>query len=86
MGSSKTLLRDVFGFKEFRPGQGEIIGYRQQDICETRTIMTEQTVEEITGYRNTIEIDNKIIMLESAHRLTPSERVEITRQVTYSLR
>jgi len=25
MGSSKTLLRDVFGFKEFRPGQGEII-------------------------------------------------------------
>ena len=25
MGSAKSLLRDVFGFKEFRPGQVEII-------------------------------------------------------------
>ena len=48
--------------------------------------MTEQTIEEITGYRNIIEIDNKIIMLESARPLAPNERVEITRQVTYSLR
>jgi len=26
MESAKTLSSDVFGFKEFRPGQGEIIG------------------------------------------------------------
>ena len=25
MESAKTLLRDVFGFKKFRPGQREII-------------------------------------------------------------
>ena len=25
MGNAKSLLRDVFGFKEFRPGQVEII-------------------------------------------------------------
>jgi hypothetical protein len=48
--------------------------------------MTEQTVEEVVGYRNMIEVDNKIVSLESAAPLSPNQRVEITRQITYSLR
>ena len=87
-GAAGTVAGAILGREHAKntSGQGEVIGYRQQNICDTRTIMTEQTVEEITGYRNTIEIDNKIIMLESARPLAPSQRVEITRQVTYSLR
>jgi len=87
-GAAGTVAGAILGREHAKntAGQGEVVGYRQQNICETRTIMTEQTIEEITGYRNSIEIDNKIIMLESARPLAPNERVEITRQVTYSLR
>ncbi len=87
-GAAGTVAGAILGREHAKnnTGNGEVIGYRQQNICETRTIMTEQTIQEITGYRNTIEIDNKIIMLESAHPLASNQRVEITRQVTYSLR
>lgn len=87
-GAAGTVAGAILGREHAKnsTGKGEIVGYRQQNVCETRTIMTEQTVEEITGYRNTIEIDNKIIMLESARPLAPNERVEIMRQITYTLR
>ncbi len=87
-GAAGTVAGAILGREHAKNAtpKGEIIGYRQQNVCETRTIMTEQTIEEITGYRNTIEIDNKIIMLESAGPLVPNARIEITRQVTYSLR
>lgn len=87
-GAAGTVAGAILGREHAKnsTGKGEIVGYRQQNVCETRTIMTEQTVEEITGYRNTIEIDNKIIMLESERPLAPNERVEIMRQITYSLR
>jgi membrane protein implicated in regulation of membrane protease activity len=48
--------------------------------------MTEQTVEEITGYRVRIEVDGKIISLESKRPRNMGERVEINRKTTYSLR
>ena len=87
-GAAGTVAGAILGREHAKnsTGKGEIVGYRQQNVCETRTIMTEKTVEEITGYRNTIEIDNKIIMLESEHPLAPNERVEIMRHITYSLR
>ena len=87
-GAAGTVAGAILGREHAKntAEQGKVVGYRQQNICETQTIMTDQTIEEITGYKNTIEIDNKIIMLESSRPLTPNERVEITRQVTYSLR
>lgn len=66
--------------------QGEIVGYRQQEICETRTVIVEENIEKVTGYRNRIEVDNKIITLETARPLALNERVEIERQVTYTIR
>ena len=69
------------------PGGGQqILGYRQQEVCNIRTVMTEQTVEEITGYRVRIEVDGKIISLESKRPRNMGERVEIKRKTTYSLR
>jgi uncharacterized protein YcfJ len=86
-GAAGTVAGAILGREHAKKSQkGEIIGYKQQNICEVRTIMTEQTVEEVVGYRNMIEVDNKIISLESAAPLSPNQRVEITRQITYSLR
>jgi len=48
--------------------------------------MMEQTVEEITGYRLRVEVDGKIISLESQNPRAVGERIEINRRTTYSLR
>lgn len=72
--------------KKNQGGGQQIIGYRQQEVCNIRTVMTEQTVEEITGYRVRIEVDGKIISLESKRPRNLGERVEINRKTTYSLR
>lgn len=86
-GAAGTVAGAILGREHAKKTQkGEIVGYKQQNICETQTVMTEQTVEEITGYRNTIEVDNKIITIETASPLNLNDRIEINRQITYSLR
>ena len=72
--------------KKKNQGGQQIIGYRQQEFCNVRTVMIEETIQEITGYRTRIEVDNRIITVETNNSLSPNERVELTRQTTYSLR
>ncbi|MEC8673452.1 MAG: glycine zipper 2TM domain-containing protein [Pseudomonadota bacterium] len=72
--------------KKKNQGGQQIIGYRQQEVCNVRTVMIEETIQEITGYRTRIEVDNRIITVETNNSLSPNERVELTRQTTYSLR
>ena len=48
--------------------------------------MLEENISEITGYRNHIELDGKIIKLESKSPLAVGSRVEVVRQISYSLR
>ncbi len=86
-GAAGTVAGAILGREHAKNNQkGKIIGYKQQDICETRTIMTERTIQEITGYRLTVEVDNKIVTLESAAPIGINQRVEISRQTNYSLR
>ena len=72
--------------KKKNQGGQQIIGYRQQEVCNVRTVMIEETIQEISGYRTRIEVDNRIITVETSNPLSPNERVELTRQTTYSLR
>ena len=67
-------------------GGQQIVGYRQQEVCNIRKVMTEETIEEVTGYRTRIEVDNRIITVETQNPLAANERVEISRKTTYSLR
>ena len=64
----------------------QIVGYRDQQVCNVRTVMIEETIQEITGYRHRIEVDNKIITIETSTPLGANERVEISRTTTYALR
>lgn len=87
-GAAGAVVGAILGrehAKKNKQGQ-QIVGYRQQEVCNIRKVMLEETVEEITGYRNRIEIDGKIITLESATPFASNERVEINRRTTYSLR
>ena len=73
--------------KKKNQGSGQqIVGYRQQEVCNVRTVMIEETIQEITGYRTRIEVDNRIITVETSNPLSANERVELTRQTTYTLR
>ena len=88
-GAAGAVVGALLGREHAKKNQGggqQIIGYRQQEVCNIRTVMTEQTVEEITGYRVRIEVDGKIISLESKLPRNLGERVEINRKTTYSLR
>ena len=71
--------------KKQQAGQ-QIVGYRQQEVCNIRKVMIEETIEEVTGYRTRIEVDNRIITVETQNPLAVNERVEISRKTTYTLR
>ena len=82
-----ALLGREHAKKKNQDGGGQqIIGYRQQQVCNVRTVMIEETIQEITGYRSRIEVDNRIITFETSNPLSANERVELTRQTSYSLR
>jgi len=48
--------------------------------------MLEETVNEITGYRNHIDVGGEIIKVQTQTPLTVGSRVEIRRSTSYSLR
>ena len=87
-GAAGAVVGAVLGREHAKNNQGgeTVVGYRQEEVCSIRTVMMEQQIEEITGYRVRIEVDNKIISLETQENFTLGNRVEITRQTTYSLR
>ena len=72
--------------KKNQQGGQQIVGYRQQEVCNIRKVMIEETIEEVTGYRTQIEVDNRIITVETQNPLAVNERVEISRKTTYTLR
>ena len=88
-GAAGAVVGAILGrehAKKNKSGGQQIVGYRQQEVCNIRKVMIEETVEEISGYRHRIEVDNRIVTFESKKPLMEGERVEITRKTTYSLR
>jgi uncharacterized protein YcfJ len=65
---------------------GEIVGYRQQESCETKRVILEEVRSKITGYRVQVEADGLILNLETSSPLGLNDRVELRKQVSYSLR
>ena len=81
-----ALLGREHAKKKNQQGGQQIVGYRQQEVCNIRKVMIEETIEEVTGYRTRIEVDNRIITVETQYPLAVNERVEISRKTTYTLR
>jgi hypothetical protein len=88
-GAAGAVVGAILGrehAKKNKSGGQRVIGYRQQEVCNIRKVMIEETVEEVTGYRHRIEVDSRIITIESNTPLADGERIEITRKTSYSLR
>ena len=81
-----ALLGREHAKKKNQQGGQQIVGYRQQEVCNIRKVMIEETIEEVTGYRTRLEVDNRIITVETQNPLAVNERVEISRKTTYTLR
>ena len=86
-GAAGTVAGAILG-REHAKNQknSRIVGYKQQESCTVTTVMLEENVSEINGYRNHIELDGKIIKLESKSPLAVGSRVEVVRRISYSLR
>ena len=88
-GAAGAVVGAILGrehAKKNQSGGQKVVGYRQQEVCNVRKVMLEETVEEITVYRHRIEVDSRIITVETNTPLVDGERVEITRRTTYTLR
>jgi uncharacterized protein YcfJ len=87
-GAAGTVAGALIGreHSKNRNGSGRIVGYKQQEVCSTSTVMLEETVNEITGYRNHIDVGGEIIKVQTKTPLTVGSRVEIRRSTSYSLR
>ena len=87
-GAAGTVAGALIGREHSKNKQknSRIVGYKQQETCSVNTVMLEENISEITGYRNHIEVDGKIVKMESKSPLTVGSRVEVVRRVSYSLR
>ena len=64
---------------------GEIVGYRQQEVCKIRQVVREERIEEITGYRPGIDIDGQFVSLKSKRSYDNGDEINIRMQTTYSI-
>ena len=87
-GAAGTVAGALIGREHSKNKQknSRIVGYKQQETCSVTTVMLEENISEITGYRNHIEVDDKVVKLESKSPLTVGSRVEVVRRMSYSLR
>ena len=64
---------------------GNVVGYRQQEVCQTNRVIHEEVVEKIVGYRIKVEADGRILSLNSSKPMNVGERVEVNKKVSYAL-
>lgn len=64
---------------------GKIVGYRQAETCRIEKRVREERIEEVTGYRLTINVDGEIVTLKSSSSYDRGDEIKIRRKTTYSL-
>ena len=64
---------------------GKVIGYRQEETCRIEKRVREERIEEVTGYRLTINVDGEIVTLKSSSSYDQGDGIKIRRKTTYSL-
>ena len=69
-----------------KKGSKEIVGYRREEVCKIQRIVLEETIERIDGYRIEVEVDNRIVTLESQKDYENGQRIELSKRTTYSLK
>ena len=70
-GAAGTVAGALIGREHAKnnPENSRIVGYRQQEVCSTNTVMREERINEVTGYRNHIEVDGQVIEIQTRNPL-----------------
>ena len=63
----------------------EIVGYNRTRSCKNVKTVTQQTIQEVIGYRLTINVDGKIIDINSQTKYLPGSQITVTKSVNYSV-
>ena len=63
----------------------EIVGYNRTRSCENVKTVTQQTIQEVIGYRLTINVDGKIIDINTQTKYLPGSQISVTKTVNYSV-
>jgi len=63
----------------------KIVGYRQEEVCTIEKSVREERIEEVTGYRLTVDVDDEIVTLKSSQRYDVGDLINIRTRTTYSL-
>ena len=85
-GAAGAVAGALLGREAAKNNKGnKVVGYRREEVCQINRVILEETIERIDGYRLEVEIDNRIVTLETKREYEKGQRVEINKRITYSL-
>ena len=85
-GAAGAVAGALLGHEASKKGSKEIVGYRREEVCKIQRVVLEETIERIDGYRIEVEVDNRIVTLESQKDYENGQRIELSKRTTYSLK
>jgi len=85
-GAAGAVAGALLGREQSKKNKGKIVGYEQQTVCSENQILVSETIERVTGYRLKIEADDRILQVEVPDNRKVGERVELRKEISYSLR
>ena len=59
--------------------------FEEKEICRIQKTLHTETIEKVSGYRLTIEIDGELISINSNRSYRPGEIISIRKEVNYSI-
>ena len=63
----------------------EIIGYNRTQSCENVRTVSQQTIQEVIGYRIKVNVEGKNIDIDSQTKYLPGSMITVTKTVNYAL-
>jgi uncharacterized protein YcfJ len=87
-GAAGTVAGAIIGkttADEANKKSQEIVGYNRTRSCENVKTVTHQTIQEVIGYRLTINVDGKIIDIDTQTKYLPGSQISVTKTVNYSV-
>ena len=63
----------------------EIVGYNRTRACKNVKTVTQQTIQEVIGYRLTINVDGNIIDINTQTKYLPGSQIMVTKTTNYSV-
>ena len=87
-GAAGTVAGAIIGkttADEANKKNQEIVGYNRTRSCKNVKTVTQQTIQEVIGYRLTINVDGNIIDINTQTKYLPGSQIMVTKTTNYSV-